>query len=419
MSLAKISRTVVAVVMLMMWATVRFPQDDYLQDAAKTSLGAPVNRAAYAGTTGVDAIVRSVYRITEDGFPVRGSGQALLALQPDAPFPTRSIKDAQLFARVSPGVVLVVTSSGLGSGSLISQDGIVLTNWHVVGGSGDVGVIFKPTREGAQPIRSDVRRATIIKVDEIADLALLKVGVVPTKVAPIALGTVDEIGVGIDVHAIGHPTGEAWSYTKGVVSQYRLGYEWMTEKSAKKHRANVIQTQTPINPGNSGGPLLLDSGALIGVNSFKAVQGEGLNFAVSIEDVRRFLSSSGSRKAQEAPVQRRESDCEAKEIYRGQNAERTGNVVGIDLDCDGKVDAELRTPNDVSQPIIVVFDRNGDGRPDVVVFDTDRDGKWEFSFWDNDFDGKWDLVGYHPDGSLRAARFESYDSVSAALARRR
>ncbi len=417
--MARISHTVFAAFTLLLGAGFSFSQEDYLQNVVNTVLGGPVSKTLYRGSTDVDAIVRSANRIAEDGFPVRRSGQALLGLQPDAPFPTRSIKDAQLFARVSPAVVLVVTNSGLGSGSLISRDGLVLTNWHVVGGSRDVGVIFKPSRQGAQPTKSDVRRATIIRVDEVADLALLKVGVVPEKVAPIALGTVDEIGVGIDVHAIGHPTGEAWSYTKGVVSQYRLGYEWTTENSAKKHRANVIQTQTPINPGNSGGPLLLDSGVLIGVNSFKAVQGEGLNFAVSVEDVRSFLSSSGNRMAQEAPVRRRGADCEAKEIYRGQNAEGTGDVVGIDLDCDGKVDAELRTPNDVSKPILAVFDRNGDGRPDVVVFDTDRDGKWEFSFWDNDFDGKWDLVGYHPDGSLRAARFESYDSVSAALARRK
>jgi S1-C subfamily serine protease len=95
--------------------------------------------------------------------------------------------------------------------------------------------------------------------------------------------------------SIGHPRQNDWSLTKGIISQYRRGYVW-TYGSADaatsgdptiKHKANIIQTQTPINPGNSGGPLISDSGTLIGVNTGK---GEGLNFAVSVEDVRKFLA---------------------------------------------------------------------------------------------------------------------------------
>ena len=98
----------------------------------------------------------------------------------------------------------------------------------------------------------------------------------------------------MDVHAIGHPTGEAWTYTTGVISQYRQAYEWQVEDDPIKHRADIIQTQTPINPGSSGGPLFGDSSSLIGVNSFKA-GGEGLNFAVSVDEVRKFLARSGNR----------------------------------------------------------------------------------------------------------------------------
>ena len=96
--------------------------------------------------------------------------------------------------------------------------------------------------------------------------------------------------VGADVHAIGHPAGEAWTYTKGIVSQIRPGYEWQP-KASVKHVADVIQTQTPINPGNSGGPLISDDGRLIGVNSFKK-DGEALNFAVSIGEVEKFLKAA-------------------------------------------------------------------------------------------------------------------------------
>src|SRR6516164_7639410 len=85
-----------------------------------------------------------------------------------------------------------------------------------------------------------------------------------------------------------------WTYTTGIISQYRQAYEWQAKDDPIKHKADVIQTQTPINPGNSGGPLLSDSGSLIGVNSFK-YDGEGLNFAVSVEEVRKFIGRPGNR----------------------------------------------------------------------------------------------------------------------------
>jgi S1-C subfamily serine protease len=131
-----------------------------------------------------------------------------------------------------------------------------------------VAIIFKPTVEGKEPTRDDIKHGRVVKYDEIADLALVKASEVPTGRIAVRLGDASEIAVGMDVHAIGHPTGEAWTYTTGVISQYRQAYEWQVEGDPIKHRADIIRTQTPINPGNSGGPLLSDSSSLIGVNSF-------------------------------------------------------------------------------------------------------------------------------------------------------
>ena len=82
-----------------------------------------------------------------------------------------------------------------------------------------------------------------------------------------------------EVHAIGHPKGLYWSYTKGVASQIRTKWKWTSSKSKIKHQATVIQTQTPLSPGNSGGPLFSDTGKMVGVNTMKE-EGENLNFAV-------------------------------------------------------------------------------------------------------------------------------------------
>jgi S1-C subfamily serine protease len=197
---------------------------------------------------------------------------------------SRSARDAQIYRTISPAVVLIVTKDGLGSGSLLSTAGEVITNYHVVRGFANVAVVFKPLVEGVEPTRDDIRAGQVLKYDEIADLALVKVSEVPAGRNPIRLGGDEEISVGADVHAVGHPTGELWTYTTGIISQYRLGYDWTNQGEDFKHKADIVQTQTPINPGNSGGPLVSDTGNLIGVNSFKG-KGEALNFAVSVDEV--------------------------------------------------------------------------------------------------------------------------------------
>ena len=154
----------------------------------------------------------------------------------------------------------------------------------------------------------------------------------------------------MDVHAIGHPSGEAWTYTTGVISQYRQGYEWKAEDDPIKHKADIIQTQTPINPGNSGGPLLSDSSSLIGVNSFKA-GGEGLNFAVSVDEVRKFIARSGNRIRQTSSAPKSDRECKAKEYRNSELKKNDATVVSFDMFCTGKDTGELVTPDDKSQAI--------------------------------------------------------------------
>ncbi|KPK53815.1 MAG: hypothetical protein AMS22_06875 [Thiotrichales bacterium SG8_50] len=379
--------------------TVGLGQEPPSIDAPSMSQSMPPYRF-----TAIDSMAGSIGQLGAREIHAR-----LTSVEHGASLVTRGAKETKIYSDNVQAVVLVVKKDGFGSGVVISKDGTILTNWHVIEGASDVGVIFKPSSASGQPSKKDLRRAKVVRIDEVSDLALIRLTEKPPKnVKTIAFGSMSEIQVGSDVHAIGHPTGQTWTYTKGLVSQIRPGFEWATD-STRKHTADVIQTQTPINPGNSGGPLLSDSGTLVGINSFKS-EGEALNFAVSISDVRRFMSTAKNRYAsptRPAMAAAASSECKAREIKQG--TDKNGAMVSWwDTDCDGKIDTWFIQPKDPSKPFTAVFDSNGDGKGDILVMDTNRDGKWDISYYDIDFDGKIDLVGYHPDGEIVASRVEIY-----------
>jgi len=336
----------------------------------------------------------------------------------DATGTVRSVRGQQIYHAISPSVVLIATKDGLGSGSLLDTSGDILTNWHVVKGYQYVAIVFTPTVEGKEPTRDEIKRGEVIKYDEIADLALVKTSEVPTGRIPIRLGDSSEIAVGMDVHAIGHPKGEAWTYTAGVISQYRLAYGWQAKDDPIKHRADIIQTQTPISPGSSGGPLLSDAGTLLGVNSFFNADGEGLNFAISVDEVKKSLARPGNRIAQTPKTAKGEPACRPKQLSKFRNEKNDATVISFDMFCSGKDTGELVDPDDHRQAVFLRLDRNGDGHADAIIFDLKRSGKWDLSFWDDKFEGHWTLVGYHDDGGLKPTRFESYAEFQKRMASR-
>src|SRR4028119_1110169 len=180
----------------------------------------------------------------------------------------------RVYEKASPAVVTVDTDKSNGSGTIISPDGMVLTNAHVVSAGGTVNIILLDGRKFV---------ADVVGFGEDGlDLAVVKIrgqNNLPT----IPLARPGSVKVGQQAFAIGNPFGKfQGTLTVGIVSRIDLS-------------RGLIQTDAAINPGNSGGPLLNRQGELIGVNTaiFSGPRGGniGIGFAIAIDKVQPFLTA--------------------------------------------------------------------------------------------------------------------------------
>jgi S1-C subfamily serine protease len=209
----------------------------------------------------------------------------------------------RIYRDEAPGVVTVVSlfgnqgldsilggggdQSGVGSGFVISRDGEIATNAHVVTtGEGDeirrANQVYVEFADGNQV------EAKILGHDPNADIALLKVDPAGLTLRPLPIGDREDVQVGTPVAAIGSPFGEKQSLSVGVVSAVDRAIDSLTEFQI----SGAIQTDAAINPGNSGGPLVDGSGRVIGINQQIKTQsggGEGVGFAVPAPVVKRSL----------------------------------------------------------------------------------------------------------------------------------
>ena len=211
------------------------------------------------------------------------------------PVLTRGISGISVFKAVSPAVVVVIVGNmkndnfdpeGMGSGAIVDARGYILTNWHVIRNHADAVIFLKPAT-GSDLANADARVARLVYQDPTVDLALLKIIDPPAALHSVGVGSMDQIQVAEDVHIIGHPHGNLWSYSTGVVSQIRDDYKWSYDDGSK-HEAKVLQLQTAINPGNSGGPVVDDSGKILGLVAMSE-EGQNLDYAIAADVIKRFL----------------------------------------------------------------------------------------------------------------------------------
>ncbi|MBF0522356.1 MAG: trypsin-like peptidase domain-containing protein [Candidatus Omnitrophica bacterium] len=182
---------------------------------------------------------------------------------------------SNMFTKAFDSVVLIRNKTlnqdqMLGSGFIVSSDGVIVTNYHVVNSSAAMSIRLKDGREFTPQ--------SIMNYDKKRDICILRIGA--SNLPALKLGTTKDLAAGAPIYTVGNPLGLEYSVSNGLFSSKR-----------DKYHISYLQFTAPISPGNSGGPLLNQSGKAIGVNTFYLVDGQNLNFALDVEELKPLLQT--------------------------------------------------------------------------------------------------------------------------------
>ncbi|MDO8623048.1 MAG: trypsin-like peptidase domain-containing protein [archaeon] len=180
---------------------------------------------------------------------------------------------------VIPSVVTIRTDVAQGTGFIITQDGYIVTNAHVLSGGHEVYAITS---------NQESKGGKLIGYNEMFDLALLKID---GNYQALELANSDDVQTGEKVIAIGNPLGLQFSVSEGIVSG--------VHRPGINNLEIYIQTDAALNPGNSGGPLINKKGEAIGMNNFKAVGSENLGFALESNYIKKVVNMISAQKLNE------------------------------------------------------------------------------------------------------------------------
>ena len=192
----------------------------------------------------------------------------------------RSVININTKATVATGFFLMESpSEGAGSGIVIDKQGHVLTNFHVVEGAQEIQAVLY---DGSS------HDASLVGVDPVTDVAVLRVEAPAELLAPVQFGSSNDLKVGQKVFAIGNPFGLERTLTTGIISSLNRSLPTRAGRTIK----SIIQTDAAINPGNSGGPLLDSGSLLIGMTTAIASrtgQSSGVGFAIPVGTLKRIV----------------------------------------------------------------------------------------------------------------------------------
>jgi S1-C subfamily serine protease len=232
--------------------------------------------------------------------PVAGVACSIVLILATAPTAVGQEKQdlAQLVAQVDPSVVTVALSDkSLGSGFVVDEKGLVLTNYHVIEGAKEAVVVF--------PDKTKFKVEGFIGILPKKDLALLRIEPGAKRLQALRVAE-QPPAKGEKVYAFGAPMGLSGSVSDGIVAALRAGEDVRnTLKDLAKRDiyheilgydldAQWLQTTAPISPGNSGGPLVNGKGEVVGINTWVHALGQNLNFALSAVHVKPMIAAAGT-----------------------------------------------------------------------------------------------------------------------------
>ena len=170
----------------------------------------------------------------------------------------------------------------LGTGTVISENGYIITNWHLAGNK--FSSCYVTLEDGS------VYNGSVVWADEDLDLAIVKINAKGLKY--LSIGDSDSIKLGENVYAIGNPIGIEFqrTITYGIVSGLNRTIK-IEESNKSSYMEGLIQTDASINQGNSGGPLINTAGEIIGINTIKIESAEGIGFAIPINMIKHIIES--------------------------------------------------------------------------------------------------------------------------------
>ena len=205
----------------------------------------------------------------------RAAGNGAQTTMPERSRPRSPLKADQIYDRNKSSVVTVRTDHGQGSGFVLSREGLVATNAHVIDEAQRVVVEVHP--------REKAYAAEVIASAPHHDLALLQVDA-PRSLDPVELGRSASVSPGDEVFTLGNPRNLNLTLSDGLVSAIR-----QTDSYGK-----AIQISAPISSGSSGGALFNVYGEVVGVTTSSVSEGQNLNFAIPVARLRSFAKQNGS-----------------------------------------------------------------------------------------------------------------------------
>lgn len=280
------------------------------------------------------------------------------------------------------------TESSLGSGVILSKNGYILTNYHVIEDASSLKV----------SVNGSMLDAKVVGTDESSDLAVIKVNA--TGLTPIEIGSSSDLKVGEWVMAIGSPYGMEQSVSTGIVSATSRSSASLQASDSSAVYTNMIQTDAAINPGNSGGALVDSDGKLIGINTMIASNSDsnsGVGFAIPVDyaiDIAKQLMkgetpshaqlgvSAATVTSQNAKQYGLSVDSGAyvNSVSSGSGADNAGIEVGDIITKVGDTDIASATDlvvavrsHNVGDSVTVEVNRNGETKSFDVTLGEDTD----------------------------------------------